>query len=812
MHYHMNQEIKRDDFLYGYTRLSFGIRAWIILLLILVVSIAAFLLLPRHKTLIYLYKERGMLDKALFIIHEVLKEDPNNSELLGIAAEIYQLKGEPEAAIIELERALLIDPRNIKLLLKLAAYYEWNRKPKKAVKIWEKISSIDPYNVKALRRLIRYYRYYGFQEQEAKTIVKFILLEKRRSSKKCLLEISNKTLLKKTLSDPIFKVLTYELRCIVKEGMDHGFDIYLNEILRWLYRLRLQRIKEFQEKRKAFVFGKDDLIVRALEVFVITGKIKLGEKFATYLDKIWNQGVKNRMTLVKIMRWNGTEDEAISLLSKLTNEDPNNPDILLSLSAIAEAKNDLTTAIDAYKRLLLLVPDSKEYKLKLADLYLQANQPMSAYLIIKKITLLSNGKEEDLKRLLEISGATGNKFIINDSLSIALSLKPNDVFVLRRASEMYLWIDRPEKAYLAYKQLVFLSNKDEKMVHRLIQLAKMTGKKEILKDAANTALRLYPNDPQILYRSAHILIESGEIIKAISVMSNYTKMKPQDEEAKRFLSKLYLWENRSDLGAELKAELSDRDPYDFKKAIDAGSSFIEAGKLKKGIIYLERALRLRPDSIGLRRRLIRYYSWLGYDQKRLEHLEFLLKKGVINERERIELARLYFDRKEDKEVLECLKPMESHIPLAPEVGIMLAEAYVLLGMNNQAISLYKRLAKENPSDAKVLAGLGDRALWLKRTDIALKFYNAALKKDPKNLKALKGSAQIYAWNNDPDRAIERLEAYNRLNPNDYEVRYQLGELYFANQREGEAFSEFKKALRLIKAYEKSIYISNKHGY
>ena len=95
----------------------------------------------------------------------------------------------------------------------------------------------------------------------------------------------------------------------------------------------------------------------------------------------------------------------------------------------------------------------------------------------------------------------------------------------------------------------------------------------------------------------------------------------------------------------------------------------------------------------------------------------------------------------------------------------------------------------NPS---LLAELGDRALWLDRTSAALKFYEAALRLEPKNLRALKGSGQIFAWNNNPDRAIERFEAYNRLNPDDFEVRYQLGELYFANQRRGAAFKEYDK--------------------
>ena len=129
---------------------------------------------------------------------------------------------------------------------------------------------------------------------------------------------------------------------------------------------------------------------------------------------------------------------------------------------------------------------------------------------------------------------------------------------------------------------------------------------------------------------------------------------------------------------------------------------------------------------------------------------------------------------------------------------MLASAYELAGKAGAAVQTLKRLAKENADSPKLLAEVGQRALWLNRMDAALGFFIAALKKDPKNLVALKGSGQILAWNNDPERAIARFKTYNRLSPNDYEVRYQLGELYFANGREGDAFKQYCKTLTLIK--------------
>jgi tetratricopeptide (TPR) repeat protein len=136
-------------------------------------------------------------------------------------------------------------------------------------------------------------------------------------------------------------------------------------------------------------------------------------------------------------------------------------------------------------------------------------------------------------------------------------------------------------------------------------------------------------------------------------------------------------------------------------------------------------------------------------------------------------------------------------PLPAREGLLLASAYEVTGKKEQALAVYQRLARTHQENPEILAEMGDRALWLDRLPAALTFYEAALRLDPGNLRALKGSGQIYAWNNNADRAIARFEEYNRLNPDDFEVRYQLGELYFASRREGSAFKEYRKTLRLM---------------
>jgi tetratricopeptide (TPR) repeat protein len=201
--------------------------------------------------------------------------------------------------------------------------------------------------------------------------------------------------------------------------------------------------------------------------------------------------------------------------------------------------------------------------------------------------------------------------------------------------------------------------------------------------------------------------------------------------------------------------------------------------------------------MALRKDLALYYGWAGQQEKQLRLLEALDRAGQLEPRHRLVMAQVYLDRQDGRNALRLLRPIEAAGALTPEAGLMLALAYELTHRVDDALRIYRRLAQLYRSQPDLLADLGNRALWLSRTDLALTFYESALKADPDHLAALKGSAQIYAWNNSPAQAVRRFEHYNRLNPYDYEVHYQLGELYFANGRKGDAFKAYDTATRLI---------------
>ncbi len=467
-----------------------------------------------------------------------------------------------------------------------------------------------------------------------------------------------------------------------------------------------------------------------------------------------------------------------------------------------------------------------------ATLYLWAGRPGRAYPVFRRlVAMTSQSSEELLAHLIDAARLSGKNVLIREAAGIAVGKRPDDltlrlkvadmllrsgfgkaaiphytayvrrnpgdVQILKRLAQLYLWENNPRGAYDIYRALAGGKGGDAATIRRMIEIADLTGDPEVRLEAARLGKRLLPGDTDLQKRTAKVMEETGNASEAIASLQTYIRQNPDDAVARRRLADLYRWNGKAEAASRLLGEISDQIPGDFDSAVAAGDAYAAAGQVGKGIGYMERASAIRPEDAELLRKLATWYGWEGRTEQMITALAGLEKRGTLKKEERILLAQSYLDREEGPKALTVLRPLEEEPPLAPKEGLMLGRAYQLTGKPDAAVRIYRRLAADHSDDPALLADIGDHALWLQYIDLAGRFYEAALRIDPKNLKALKGSAQIYAWNNNPRRAIERFEAYNRLNPNDYSARYQLGELYFAGGRKGDAFREYRKARELI---------------
>ncbi len=831
----------------GYARLSLiRFRAWQILLVLVVLIVVSFLLFPRERMLIDFHLERGRLQDAQDEIARMLAKDPDNPELLRLGAETHFLAGEMKDAIRLQERAAQSGPQRSTDWNRLASFYEWDRNPRAALTAYERIAFEEPYDPQILQKVIEYARYFQQPRLEARAVVRLLEMEEKPDAAvDPLLEELTRAL--RSLAgerntdtpDPLLDELLVDLYRVrsdyrdeqrsggipattgtetakaalesflvtghLEEGRDlarrlderleRGITLQLAwvDYLRWngLLEQALSLVLELQKQRP----GDMALARLAGELATQTGNTpRLIQSLEQRLDMEPDSDLI-RVSLAGLYRAAGDPARAFRLYEELHRGSPRNPTYVDGLLATAEESDrpalkegaaDLAGESDLQDQALLE---------RRANLYLAAENPRKAWPLVKELASRSGGEKAAVTRMIQVAGYTNDPAVLKQALSRALALRPADRALKKEASDAFLWTDGPQASYGIQRDIARRKDATRDDLFRLIELAGYTGRPEYEAEALTLAAKRFRGPGALGPTPPSGPVPSSDT--AYSTVRDYLKRHPEDGPFRDLLIRLYTESGRPGRAAPLLADLSDREPGDLQKALSAGEAYLQADRLGEGLVYFERALSLDPENGTLRRRLATYYGWLGKRDKQIAELVRLETDGLLENGERMQLAAAFLDRQEGIRALELLRHLKDQDPLPKEEGLLLAAAYEMTGKRDQAMDVYARLARGHEDDPALLADLGDRALWLNRYSAALTFYEAALKRDPKNLRALKGSAQIYAWNNDPKTAMARFEAYNRLNPDDFEVRYQLGELYFADQRPGPALKEYQKAMTLM---------------
>ena len=841
----------------GYNRLSLmRFRAWQILLVLLVLAGVSFLLFPRERRLVDFHLERGRTREALVELDRMLRKRPTDPELLELAAETRFRAGDMEEAIHLQEQAARLSPEDTGAWRRLARFQEWSRDPEEALRIYERIASLEPSDREAREKILEYAGYLGRTGLEARAVVQ--LLESGETPDPAgdpLLRLLTRTLedlaSERTAGppDPLLDELLVRLYLVrsdlleeragagisdaartdaaeaalhfflVNGRLDDGrafarrldrdletglaFRRTWVDFLRWngLPERALALLDEFLQEEP----GNREFLRLAGEIAAQSGNVPRLARSLERRLRLDPESESLRTSLAELYRFSEDPDRAFPLYEALHRDHPRAPAYLEALLSTAEASDDPALKVRAADLAAGVDPGDADLLERRAELYLAAERPRKAWPLLSVLAGRTGGDEEAVRRMLQAAGYTDDPGILKEALSQALALRPSDRDLRLEAADAFLWLEGPERAYRAQRELVRGSGATREDVFRLIELALFTDRPGNEREAVMLAARrLQGPDVRVLRGRAPETpgeIADGEVLAAVR---DYLDRHPRDTAFRDRLAGLYLESGRPGRAAPLLADRSDRDPGDLQKALEAGEAFLQADRLRQGLPFFERALALAPENTDLLRRLVTYYGWLGMREEQIAGLARLEKEGLLETGERLRLAEALLERGEGDRALELLRPVEDRDPLPEEEGILLAAAYDAAGKRERALAVYERLARDHRDDPALLAELGDRALWLDRLPAALTFYEAALRLDPKNLRALKGSGQVYAWNNNPERAIERFEAYNRLEPDDFEVRYQLGELYFANERKGAAFREYRKSLGLIDRKRKGV--------
>lgn len=249
-------------------------------------------------------------------------------------------------------------------------------------------------------------------------------------------------------------------------------------------------------------------------------------------------------------------------------------------------------------------PQNADFWEQVADAYLGVDHPELAFKEFRTVAMLRKTQDVVL-RMLEIAGFSGRETIVAEATREASLLQPESTEVAAQSGEIYLWQEKPRKAYPFFLRAAELSKGNKKRVDRMIEVASFVNDNVFFQKAINEAVRLRPNDAMLRRTAAQLLIAQGNSEEAIKNLQVYLKQNPKDEDARKQLAYLLLWTGQGNIGGDQMQLLSKSRMQDPKFLQEWARYTENAGLDEQAFLLYQRLLTMFPDSREYRESVIR---------------------------------------------------------------------------------------------------------------------------------------------------------------------------------------------------------------
>jgi tetratricopeptide (TPR) repeat protein len=490
------------------------------------------------------------------------------------------------------------------------------------------------------------------------------------------------------------------------------------------------------------------------------------------------------------LRQEGFALKALALYKKILNINPGDSDALYFLGELNEAKG--------------LTMDAIKYYLASAESLSKEGKKERFFGIYEKILTLVPSNIPLRNRVAEIYTKEG---LTAEAAKQHLHL-----------ARLYTENGDNGKAILYYQKAL-----DDQPLDReaILELNDIYEKAEYLDQAVaqmKEAVSLFPQDTKIVLRCAEILIKASKVKEAKEYLKQVADIEPSNIKAKRLLGDMYLKEGKKekawteylpvlddmllgenyDDAIKLLESFKDVDPIETRKKlvslftqlgeytrvvqelVSLGDVFIEKGRQREALDCFTEALKMSPDDVALRDRVIELEKTLTK-----EHISPEAEKTVEEVIIEADIYVRYGLYDNAKDLLEAFREKE---PDDINLHLRLRSLYVDTGDKEQAVSeclvlsdLYRKAGDMVSSEQIVNEALGinpdDPRLAGRPTTTSEKnapalFEDAAIEEYTEEI----AEADFYAKQGLIDEARAILERLHNLFPDDMNIYQKLSAL------------------------------------
>ena len=426
-----------------------------------------------------------------------------------------------------------------------------------------------------------------------------------------------------------------------------------------------------------------------------------------------------------------------------------------------EAGSTLTRALELY-------PQDPELMLTKAKLAVSNKQDKEA---IRAFEQVINAAPEDLMTIYARQAYLELLKLAIQNEDVALIKKSRDALVANN-------IDGPEANYY-------------------LALAAYTEKNyDVAEEHLQKILRVSTSHGPTLLLSGSVSYAKRDFEKAAYYLSKYIVNYPENYKAKRLLGRTYLALGQNEEARKEFNAILNENENDAELIALVGLSEINRGQVQSGIIELEKAQAMAPESSALKLELAKAYIADGQTDKAIKQLDEVLQSGGNLLQINTVKVLAYLQARDINMAMSTARQMLVKSPDNPDVFSLMGSIQLAAGDIHEARKYFNKALAINAEhkDSQInLARLDEQQ---GDTASAEKRYLSILKKNPGSIDVMNSLARLAQRQGDSSNQIKWLQMARQADSNELFSRVALIEIYLKNENIAEAetiLQELEKA-------------------
>lgn len=744
-----------------------------------------------HTLMADIYNEQGNYQQAAQSYEKALKGEPNNLDMLLKAAGAYRKTGSPEQAL-----ALLTANASrfytSKILVKEMGELEYAMgDTANARKHLEAYLGEEPPDTNVFLMLGELYMAGGKNEQAIEMFEKALPLVKDKSRPRVALAKLYLDAKRPEKAEPHLKKIVAAQPDYPKANRRLG-DLML---MRGKTKQALQYYLREREEHGADL----EMQQKIAEAYFTLGDLENAEREFKKVIDIEPRTASAYFRLSVILVRRGKASEAQSYLSQGEVLGQADSAIYCELGKTYAKSGSEGRAIDAYKKCLAADPDNQDAWLELANVYKKAKQDSAAAAVYLKVYEIDPTKNSSyLAKAGHDFLSLGHKSEARTAYSRFVAQGYKDPTVYVSLAQIEFEGKNLAQVIKLLKDLEGKAASDPQVIEMLaFSYYTMSKYADALPYVRKWVAR-EPKDPQALEIAAICYDKTADLKNASTMYRRYLALKrsPSNPDYAFRLAEIYEERKAKSLAVKQYERNIDDYPKDVRNYERLAKLYLSVNRITDASELLAEATKLPSAPPRLSKRLAETYKRLGKSPQAASAYEDYLAKESSDSTAWLELAAIYYARKNYDKAIKPLTECTRLMPRRQECFYKLGYSYYKSGKPAQAVKPLKDALALDGRDTRVLELLVTCQRTAKDTTGLIWALRKQAAVDGKKTHAANVElGRLLLARGKTDEAIEALEAATTAKPSDVATHLKLVELYGSRGKDKKRLTHINAALR-----------------